>query len=289
MLSLREQASEESPHVPDSMIQRMVQPAQVEPLARVCPEGQVPQPTESHAPKGHPRWEPLRAEGLEASTSAQYFYASGYQYQQAAGMFGEATQHRPYLAPGDYHTLFELAAQSANGSQIVEVGWNINRAVNGSDTAPHLFVFHWIDGVPQCYNGCGWVQYSATRYPGMRLAVTDTPQAYGIEYHQGNWWVTYQGEWIGYFPGSRWRGTFTQIGLAQWFGEVAASSASPTTDMGNGQWGSSISAARLDSPRLRLADGGFRSASLQPYTSHASLYSLGNLTLLRFNYGGPGL
>ena len=48
------------------------------------------------------------------------------------------------------------------------------------------------------------------------------------------WWIVYDTEWIGYFPDDLWDGNYTRSGLQQFFGEVAASSTKPCTDMGNG-------------------------------------------------------
>lgn len=32
--------------------------------------------------------------------------------------------------------------------------------------------------------------------PGMRVEITEVPQDYAIDFHDGDWWVRYQGEWI---------------------------------------------------------------------------------------------
>jgi hypothetical protein len=259
-------------------------PEQAESLPRPCAEGMVPQPVDRHAPKRHPSW--MNGSDFDAQ-ALSYFYAGTYQYKQALGVFGNATQSAPYLATSDYHTLFEFAAQDSSRNQIVEVGWTVDRAVNG-DAQPHLFVFHWINGAPQCYNGCGWVQVSATRYPGMPVAVTSTPQGYGIRYYNGNWWVHYQGEAIGYFPGSRWGGTYTQMALAQWFGEVAANASSPGTDMGTGAFGTAVDAAGVSGLYFLLSNGTTSTASLSPNVTHPSLYNVGSSTATSFKYGGPG-
>jgi hypothetical protein len=260
--------------------------AQREPelLPRPCPVGKVPQPVDRYAPKRRPD---LRKETDLGPLATSYLYAGTYQYKQALGAFGNATQHAPYLATSDAHTLFEIAAQDSSLNQIVEVGWTVDRAVNG-DALPHLFVFHWINGVPQCYNGCGWVQVSATRYPGMTVQATNTPQGYGIQYYNGNWWVYYQGESIGYFPGSRWGGTYTQMGLAQWFGEVAASNTAPGTDMGNGLFGTASGAATVNNLYFLLPNGTSTWASVSSNVTHPSLYNVGSLTTTSFKYGGPG-
>jgi hypothetical protein len=161
----------------------------------VCPDGMVPQPIGRLAPKGTPGLAALRV-----NTSTYYFYYAGMLQQSTSyGLQGLLTQHAPRLGKYDYHTLAELATQSSDGAQIVETGWTIDPAING-DTAPHLFVYHWVNKSPTCYNGCGWVQTSKSHYPGMPIEVSSTPQSYTTLYLNGNWWVAYQGEWMGYFP-----------------------------------------------------------------------------------------
>ena len=91
----------------------------------------------------------------------KYHYSSGLQYAETDGTYANLVIGKPDLAEEDYHTLAEIAVQSADGKQIVEVGWTVDRGVNGDDD-PHLFVYHWVDGKETCYNGCGFKQYSKT-------------------------------------------------------------------------------------------------------------------------------
>lgn len=79
--------------------------------------------------------------------ATSFLYGDAAQFAATDGLFATATIAQPALATGDSHSLAELAAQSADGRQIVEVGWTVDRGVNG-DSLPHLFVFHWVDGVP---------------------------------------------------------------------------------------------------------------------------------------------
>ena len=111
------------------------------------------------------------------------------------GQTGSLTQHQPYLGVNDYHTLAEISVESADLRQIVEVGWTVDRGVNG-DSLPHLFVFHWVNGAPTCYYGCGFVPVQSPWSPGSPVSVTLVPQAYAI--------VHFPGAAIGAFcPGSR--------------------------------------------------------------------------------------
>jgi hypothetical protein len=193
------------------------------------------------------------------------------------------TVARPTLAAGDFHTLGEVAAQSADGRQIVEVGWTVDRGLFG-DANPHLFVFHWVNGVATCYNGCGFVPASSIATAGMTLPVGGTPQ-FAIQHFQGNWWVGYSGTWFGFFPDSLWSGGFTKAGLTQWFGEVAANSGSPCTDMGTGLLPSSTSAATILG--ISFFGGPAANISLNTITNPA-LYSAAKTSSNSVRFGGPG-
>lgn len=182
------------------------------------PDDPVPEPTEP----------PERS--APAPSQDQYFYATAYQFGQSDGAWGGFPIPKPALSSSDYHSLGELAVMSADSKQIIEVGYTVDRA----SPEPHLFIYHWVDGVGTCYNyGCGFRQVESTIIPGEVLAVNSTHQ-FMIQHFQGNWWLGDFYNWFGYLPDSLWNGTFTKAGQVQWFGEVAAASAQPCTDMGNG-------------------------------------------------------
>ncbi|MEO8382073.1 MAG: neprosin family prolyl endopeptidase [Acidobacteriota bacterium] len=146
---------------------------------------------------------------------------------------------------GSGHSLDELAVQGGDGNgNIIELGWNLS-PVQYSDSDPHLFVFHWINWAPTCYDGCGWVQYSGTYFPGMNLgALVDRDVYIGYVFYQGNWWAWFDNQWLGYFPGTEWSGSFTRSSLIQWFGEVATDNGiPPDVQMGNGLFPSNAGAA----------------------------------------------
>ena len=177
------------------------------------------------------------ATAIEPSAAAKrpvfFSYAKSEQYGETDGTWANLTIEKPTLAEGDYHTLAELAVRSADGEQIVEVGWTVDPSLN-DDRDPHLFVFHWKDGVPaKCYNACGFTQYSKTVKPGDTLPV-DTQKRFGIRHASGVWWIAYDSEYIGYFSDRVWEGRYTKGGLVQWFGEVAAATKVACTQMGNG-------------------------------------------------------
>jgi hypothetical protein len=238
------------------------------PGVRPCPEGFVPQPIERWVPKGRPGQGPppvQRFSGIGAppatTATAAYFYAGAFQYVNSPGSSAFLTQHIPWLMPGDSHSLAEMAVQSTDRRQIVEVGWIVDRSGYGDENL-HLFVYHWVNGVETCYNGCGWVQSSATRFPGMKLTYDGTASPYMIQYREGNWWIGYQGELIGYFPGSLWSGIYTSGGLIQWFGELAADPGAipPLSSIGNYYPGTSGNpyAAQITQISLLDAAGGVK-------------------------------
>jgi hypothetical protein len=259
----------------------------------ICGSGKVPRPIGRFAPKGLPRID-LTPEGSEGERAVPgvdsapesalfYFYNTATQFGTATTSSAKFAQYDPTVGVQDYHSLIEMAGESADGSNIIEVGWTVDPSLNG-DSNPHLFVYHWISGSPTCYNGCGWVQVSTTRYPGMTVTVSSTPQAFAFHFDGTNWWIGYQGEWIGYFPGSLWAGQFTQLYLTQWFGEVAAASATPCTQMGDGVIGTGAGAAMVKQEHI---DGGSGPPQAGEVTQ-PGYYALGAITGSDNHFGGPG-
>jgi hypothetical protein len=214
-----------------------------------------------------------------------FLYSVGSQATTADGIYAAMDIKRPVLAKGDYHTLAELAVQSADSQQIVEVGWTVDRAVNG-DEDPHLFVFHWVNGQPTCYNTCDFVPYNGGINAGDTLPV-DTLKKFGIQYNSGAWWIAYDTTWIGYFPDKDWTSqgvTFTKGGFFQAFGEVAASSAKPCTQMGSGVAVDDAAAARIGS--ITYVNGP-ATPTLNTRTT-TDVYGMNALSAKTFRYGGPG-
>jgi hypothetical protein len=213
--------------------------------------------------------------------AATFFYGTSYQAASADGMYAYMSVAKPFLSGADFHTLAELAAESSDARQIIEVGWTVDKALYG-DVNPRLFVFHWVDGVPICYNGCGFVQYSSTVRPGGQLGIGE--HFFAIQHFQGNWWIQLNSEWVGYFPDSLWGGRYTRTGLSQWFGEVAAGSGAPCTDMGNGLFASSASAASINT--MGFYNG--PAVSKSTYNSNSSYYSALSTSSTSMRYGGSG-
>jgi uncharacterized protein (TIGR03382 family) len=224
----------------------------------------------------------------DASSTAgvTFHYAGVLEAVPALGASGQWAQFQPTVTAADAHSLAEMAVESADGMQIVEVGWTVDPGLNG-DALPHLFVFHWVDGVAGCYNGCGWQQVSRTRYPGMIVALTSEPQQAIYQFFNSAWWVWYQSEWIGFFPASLWGGDFASAGLIQWFGEVAGV-AEPGSQMGDGLLPSQTGAAFMTNLQVEDASGDSQTASLSPSgLTDPAAYGL-TVTDAGFLFGGPG-
>lgn len=222
--------------------------------------------------------------GGSASVDNTFIYVAGQQYVEADGASVRMYQAEPEVAPNDGHSLQELAVQSADSQQIVEVGWTVDRATDG-DSAPHLFTFHWVNGQPSCYDTCGFVETAASAgRPGMPVPVGQEGE-YAIQHFQGRWWVGYDNQWFGYYSDSLWNGSYTRAGRIQTFGEVAAAGPTTCTDMGDGQPGAASNASYITDFRLL---GSTAAPALQTSATDSAHYSLGAVTPTSFRLGGPG-
>lgn len=247
----------------------------------------APAVTGVYAPKAKPPPLPgdARPGGPRTAAATQFLYAQASQIATSGGAYAWFDVAKPTLATSDAHTLAELAVSSADGKQIVEVGWTVDRAVNG-DAEPHLFVYHWVDGQPTCYNGCGFVPRTGGGGPAGKKLTPGTVQYLTIRHSPGAWWISADGVgWLGYFPDSLWGGRFTQAGRQQWFGEVAANSGTPCTDMGNGLFSSSASATRIYN--IGLWDSS-ATPSIATGNTHPSYYTATRVDARSMRHGGPG-
>ncbi|MFC3993442.1 neprosin family prolyl endopeptidase [Actinoplanes siamensis] len=240
-----------------------------------------PSESASDSPSASPSASAFASPGSSGPT-VNFIYNVGSQAAVSDGAYVNLTINKPRLGKRDYHTLAELAVQSADGNQIVEVGWNVDRVVNGDDD-PHMFVYHWVNRQTSCYNGCGFVQYSRTVKPGDTLAV-DQQKRFGIQFYNDAWWVAYDTEWVGYFPAKLWGDvSFTKTGLVQVFGEVAASSEKPCTEMGNGRNSDDTTSARIGS--VAYLNGPTPDIVVRTTSDY---YTVAQLSTRTFRYGGRG-
>lgn len=241
----------------------------------VCPAGEVP--VIKGSPPGLPKGNPERPVGTAATSpggrSADslppkapridqpcagviypsepgecYYYAGASDLRTAQGGGLTTTIEKPSYnnSGGPGHTLEEMSVQGGSGEgNIVEIGSSVSTDQFGN-ADPHLFVYHWLAWASTCYS-CNWVQWSNTYYPGMDLSSFVGHSVYnGYVYYQGNWWGWFNDQWVGYFPGSLWKGQFTNSTQVQWFGEVATQNGEPPlTQMGDGLFPSNTAAAPM--------------------------------------------
>jgi hypothetical protein len=198
-------------------------------------------------PPPHPPMPPmLRDDPVTTPIDNAYFlyargtYGSDRNPLGAIGAGANITISKPYLDKQDWHTLSEIAVQSVGGGNTIEVGWTVDRGVNHLNDDPHLFVFSWVRGAPGCYNGCGFYPVDgATIKPGDTLPVGAMPHAFSIKHVGKAWYVGYDGNFFGGFIDDQWMNPvtkvneFTSFDQVQFFGEVAASTVTPCTQMGS--------------------------------------------------------
>lgn len=173
------------------------------------------------------------------------------------------------------HSIAELAVitkRANNNRDIVEIGWRSDPCTYGND-APHLFVFHWINGVGQGYNA-GYIPYTGSGIspyqPGDSLStLTGTAKQMGVQYVTTGgtigWAFSFNSLWMGVIPAdpagtstatNKWYGSganFTSGTQAQAFGEVYSTFNEPCTDMENGRWGTQTRVTPYD----YYADAGY--------------------------------
>lgn len=238
------------------------------------------------APTAVPGVTPPDANGAICYYGACYNYVDALQFVDAAGASVIMSQARPELdtSDPDAHSLQEIAVESTDGLQIVEVGWTVDEGLNG-DTLPHLFIYHWVNGQESCYNGCGFVSTLRAIQPGQRLNPHSIGE-FGIVNRGGNWWILYDGLPLGYYPGSLWGGTFTRFGLVQAFGEVASTAVPSCSDMGNGRFGSDVGSSWIAG--FHLVDGASAAQFTPGVVTTPDEYDSGSMTTTSYHLGGPG-
>lgn len=136
------------------------------------------------------------------------------------------------------------------GDEAVEAGKIELKGLNGNNE-PHFFVFYRGINSTKGYNfrNNAWKQISDKIAPGMSL--TSRKSIRGghqgeirimVKLFKGNWWVSVDNEWVGYYRGSLFSasGIRDKASRIDWYGEVYDVSApsATSTDMGSGKFAS---------------------------------------------------
>lgn len=217
-----------------------------------------------------------------------YEFVTNRQFVDNKGAFAYLTQHNPQI---DQYSGMSSGAginvgYSNNGNWLqnwISLGWGKNKG-----DVTRLYTDYRVDGVTHSYYD-GWVQTSNYYYPGMTIGSTDYGIAYEIRNYDGNWWIIWNGEWLGYYPGYLWNGEFDQGDLVTYQGFVVTTTAVTATDMGNGLWASNSNAAKIYSEEYVDAySDNWYTAYTEKYATNPSLYSLYVTGSNSMRYGGPG-
>jgi hypothetical protein len=150
-----------------------------------------------------------------------YAHKYSYTYQNVYnhGASTNINLWRPYVYTGS-NEIFSLAQSWVIGdswgtTQTAETGWQNYPAKYGSEN-PALFIYWTADGynATGCYNlDCGaFVQTSSSLHLGAGFSnyslYGSTQYEIQLQYYlyAGNWWLRVGGNWVGYYPGTVYRG-----------------------------------------------------------------------------------
>jgi hypothetical protein len=265
------------------------------------------------APSG--RTQGRRSPGATASRSA----INGYWYSWSLGrqtysvkkgvnsLLAVQTNEQPYIPTGENelgsHSSAQIWAIKDNGGGCIstaETGWSESLG-QFKDVSPHLFVYSLDCGGSGVYSsnefgGFYWVQSSAVTFPNQVLTHNDAFHVYGARMTGNNWWIYYDGQWVGYIPHSRWSYQFPNvITEAQAGGEVMTVNNLTCADMGyNALFGGNPEAAMFSNVWYEYNYNTLSAnTDLYSYSSDPSNYATGNWAYppnhgYAFRYGGPG-
>jgi hypothetical protein len=284
----------------------------------VCPAGEVPQPTGVMGPparsalairhhrRRHGRRSPIATPSRQSYGGAWYSYATGYQNFNASkgvnGLWVQQTNEQPYIpyeeSLAGAHSLGQLWGYRFAGGcwSTVETGWR-ESAYSYGDVYPHLFVaaFDCAAWLGYANKGLPWVQSSGVVFPGSALSHNDAFHVYGARMDGNNWWIYYDGQWVGYIPHSAWTSLFPwPLTGIEAGGEVATPKYETCADMGYaGLFGNNPGAAMFSDIWYEYNyNTHSSSASMYQYSSDPGFYSTGHWDAgypgSEFRYGGPG-
>lgn len=255
-----------------------------------------------------------------------FFYSGSHQFPAAAAYDGaEATFEVtvPTKHAATYHVLKEIAVQSADSQQKVEIGVTIDSALHG-DANAHFFAYHWVNDQTTCYPGagtsdCGFTDTASANSVNLRdtVALGKTVKLRILHACTGTagpggtcsnaWWLWIDGDaadgtagaYVGYFNNAEWDNAvppatnFYTAGLVQWFGEVATKTHCPQQVMGKAFLPPSTSADLVVGQRLHdvSANAWVSGDPILSTPTSAGLYNssrVDSFPQTAFRFGGPG-
>jgi hypothetical protein len=194
-----------------------------------------------------------RAKGIVAPEPVGHRYSYTSQTVNNLGGNSNLNIWDPYVntSTGEVFSLSQewYVGGSGSSTQTEEVGWVVFPSMFG-DELPHIFIYSTPDDYSasdtssNCWNNsCGDFVVVANGYVlGQKLNVSATngsQYVFDAEYelYQGNWWLNVGGTWIGYYPGSKYKGgqntKYTQVIQ---FGTESYSTGTVWPPEGSGAW-----------------------------------------------------
>jgi hypothetical protein len=270
--------------------------------------------------------------GPPAPTAQGYYYTKWARNGTWYGAFGTFNHWDPTDLTTTDHSLVQIAVAYLSGTigQTVEMGTTKDRGLNGGTSSPAVFTYfttsnymttgNWVGG----YNKSvlGFIQYDTTWAPGMLISGSSVYNGAQVEMSYwaqldaagGNWWLSVNGHWIGYYPGCKAQNCsmgslFANPGLKNsgnlyvFQGEVDDVSGAPGstfTDMGSGidssqgyqkaayvrQMGRFTNYGTYE---IMTSDGGLNATDANCYSGNGAYFFGGSGVWDNyFYYGGPG-
>jgi hypothetical protein len=195
---------------------------------------------------------------------------------------------------------------SGTGLQTAETGWQVYPVKYSTNNAV-LFIYYTADGYHStgCYNldcgafvqtnnnwhlGAGFTHYSKSGGKQWEVAL-------GYYFYQGNWWLAAGSDWVGYYPGSVYKGGqlthYAQV--IEYGGEVCCQGGKAWPQMGSGAFASLgyQYAAYHRYILYRDANNNGYNPTLSIYTPSPACYTFSgpyysSSWLTYFYFGGPG-
>jgi hypothetical protein len=241
-------------------------------------------------------------DGCNCREGGCYWWVENTTLRTAIGMEYATDISEPQVSSfSGAHSIDQLAVTYGLTTYTMEAGFDVDPGFGwGASANPHFFIFAnrdnyegecEVDG--ECYDPKFFVPVvEAKIMPGEAFEPSTARFTIGVEYRGGNWWIWAGTQWIGYIPGSFWGGQFTHAESESDYGEVFDRESAPTTQMGNGQPGSSPGATWMTAPVVIINEDEEETTELDKETvSNASFYSLGDVDSGRteWHFGGPGV
>ena len=200
--------------------------------------------------------------GPSGSGSSPHEYAAVASWLNNIGLSAYFNVWAPYVQGAGEFSLSQLWESGGSGSNIqtAEAGWQVYPNKYG-DTQPHFFIYFTTQNYQQignflgCYNlSCiGFVQTNSSVIIGGAISPVSTiggnQDDVQISYYRdvtktGNWWLQFQGQWVGYYPDSLYNSQglasfASQNGGSTYGGEIVNSGTGglhTTTQMGSGHF-----------------------------------------------------